>query len=310
MAHEDVDDGFVPARSLLRFLADASQFLERADFTFQAIDHAPNEDVGSWGRLIPGCWRLRDALSCFCRHITLDAPFVKGGLCHTEDHVWFWRRRHLSSRDVGAEIQGEIFTLASAVKIVRAYAGRSWKPPIVQSGSQPSSVIPYSQALEGTEVRFGGRTLALAIPYDLLDLHLPDSPPIPPSSESNALPRAATDLSGSLQQAITPILGMNPTPCLEVAAEIAEMSVRTLRRRLDSEGSSWQRILDRARFEESQKLMRKAPGASLREIAAELGYADQAHFTRAFHRWTGESPSEYRRRRLLSASRSERALHN
>jgi AraC-like DNA-binding protein len=40
------------------------------------------------------------------------------------------------------------------------------------------------------------------------------------------------------------------------------------------------------------------PTLTLTEIAAELGYADQAHFTRAFRRWTGESPSGYRRRRL------------
>ena len=41
------------------------------------------------------------------------------------------------------------------------------------------------------------------------------------------------------------------------------------------------------------------PSLTLTEIAADLGYADQAHFTGAFYRWTGEAPSAYRRRRFV-----------
>jgi len=84
---------------------------------------------------------------------------------------------------------------------------------------------------------------------------------------------------------------------LELGAEIAETSPRTLRRWLAKEGTSWRGILNRIRFEAARNRMLE-PTLPLAEIAAELGYADQAHFTRAFRRWTGESPSGYRRRRL------------
>jgi AraC-like DNA-binding protein len=40
---------------------------------------------------------------------------------------------------------------------------------------------------------------------------------------------------------------------------------------------------------------------TLNEIAHELGYSDQAHFSRAFRRWTGTSPRAYRRSKVQSA---------
>ena len=49
------------------------------------------------------------------------------------------------------------------------------------------------------------------------------------------------------------------------------------------------------RFEVCDRLLRD-PERSLGEIAFALGYSDQAHLTRAFRRWTGECPSEYRQR--------------
>ena len=85
---------------------------------------------------------------------------------------------------------------------------------------------------------------------------------------------------------------------LELAAEIAETSPRTLRRRLREEGTSFHGILDRIRFEAAEERLRE-PTLSLAEVSADLGYADQASFTRAFRRWTGEPPAAYRRRRLL-----------
>lgn len=85
----------------------------------------------------------------------------------------------------------------------------------------------------------------------------------------------------------------------EVTAEsiAARMSVspRGLRRHLDAEGTSFSSLLDEARCEFACARLR-SNDAPLRELAAKLGFADLSAFGRAFRRWTGSGPQEYRRR--------------
>lgn len=299
---QEPGQGFLPARQLLDFLAGGAAYLGLEDFAFRAVLGASGSKIGSWGRLIPRCWRLRDALSCFCVHIAWDAPFLEAGVHFGADHAWLWRRRNLPPKHPFAELQGEQYTLASMIRVVRAAAGPSWNPPAIRIESPASDWLSRAEGLGGSRVRFGGRAMAIAVPYDLLDLRLPRGTPSDPVPAGNDMPSAATDLAGSLQQALTPLLGVVPL-LLELGAEIADTSPRTLRRWLREEGTSFREILDRIHFEGAEERLRD-PTLSLVEISAELGYADQANFTRAFHRWTGETPGAYRRRRLRTRSGS------
>lgn len=73
------------------------------------------------------------------------------------------------------------------------------------------------------------------------------------------------------------------------------MSRRTLARRLKDNGSNFRALVDAALFDAAQHLL---PSASpIVEIAARLGYTDAASFSRAFKRWAGVTPREWRRRR-------------
>jgi len=145
---------------------------------------------------------------------------------------------------------------------------------------------------------FEAQAMAIAVPYDLLDLRLSPGTHDHPVPDGPELPRAATDLKGSLQQALAPLVG-RANLSLELAAEIAEVSPRTLRRRLREEGGTFQQVLDRVLFEAAEQKMTE-PGVSLTDVSAALGYANSANFARAFHRWTGESPSMYRSRRSIA----------
>jgi AraC-like DNA-binding protein len=80
----------------------------------------------------------------------------------------------------------------------------------------------------------------------------------------------------------------------ELAAELT-VSPRTLRRQLESAGTSYGAVLDRLRRSRALELI-DDPARSIESIAIELGYSDAANFTRAFRRWTGASPTEHRRR--------------
>ncbi|MGX8847036.1 helix-turn-helix transcriptional regulator, partial [Pseudomonas aeruginosa] len=89
-------------------------------------------------------------------------------------------------------------------------------------------------------------------------------------------------------------------PDMQTLAMELHLTVRTLRRRLDDEGSSYRLLLDEVRQALAEELL--ATGAiRLEEIAERLGYGEVSNFIHAFRRWKGMTPRQYRQRRRLDA---------
>jgi len=84
------------------------------------------------------------------------------------------------------------------------------------------------------------------------------------------------------------------TPTVASIAGSLGMSSRTLQRRLSERGVTFGDILDSARREAALAAIPR-PGASVQEVASSSGFLDVKAFRRAFVRWTGKSPSQYRR---------------
>ena len=79
----------------------------------------------------------------------------------------------------------------------------------------------------------------------------------------------------------------------QLASEIG-MSSRTMRRRLADEAISFQKLLADCRMRQAMLEFQSRPDASIAEIAFRLGYAEHSTFTRAFSRWAGVPPQEFR----------------
>ena len=78
----------------------------------------------------------------------------------------------------------------------------------------------------------------------------------------------------------------------EVASEL-HMSSRTLKRKLQQLGTSYQEVLDGLRKGLAVEYLAQTD-KTVDEIAMSLGYSDASNFARAFRRWTLRSPSDYR----------------
>lgn len=72
------------------------------------------------------------------------------------------------------------------------------------------------------------------------------------------------------------------------------MSVRSLQRKLQQSGTSFRQLLDQTREELARQYICDR-GADLTEIAFLLGFSEHSAFSRAFKRWTGQTPSDMRR---------------
>jgi AraC-like DNA-binding protein len=72
------------------------------------------------------------------------------------------------------------------------------------------------------------------------------------------------------------------------------MSASTLQVKLAQSGTSFQKILEDTRHELALGYMTQSR-LSITEIAFMLGFSDLSNFIRAFKRWTGKSPTEFKR---------------
>jgi AraC-like DNA-binding protein len=103
--------------------------------------------------------------------------------------------------------------------------------------------------------------------------------------------RQRAGVTGQVQQQILGPLGL--VASVDEVAKSLAMSARSLRRKLESENTSYKNILDQERQQTAQQLLRGS-NMKLDELAFHLGYTDTASFSRAFRRWKGCSPGEFR----------------
>lgn len=99
-------------------------------------------------------------------------------------------------------------------------------------------------------------------------------------------------LAGRVRRAVWKQLSEGQPSVAQVAAML-NMSPRTLQRRLHGEGESFSEVVDGLRREMAPVLLRD-PESAIYEVAYLLGYGEPSTFFRAFRRWHGRSPGEYR----------------
>jgi AraC-like DNA-binding protein len=166
---------------------------------------------------------------------------------------------------------------------------------VLFSRSDPRDLAPYRQAF-GVKLSFNAEQTAILLPRRLLDQPVPGAnDALRPGLETRvqALQYAGdldtvTHLRRELRLAL--LTGHVSAPA--IAARL-DMSPRTLNRRLDAWKLGFQEMLDEARCEFAQQLLANTR-LGIGEIATIVGYADPAILTRAFTRWVGATPSDWR----------------
>lgn len=168
--------------------------------------------------------------------------------------------------------------------------------------AEPACTAEHARIF-GCEVVFGADATAIHFPAEAMALPTKDGgdPELAEllSRHADALiaklpPRDA--LTAEVRAAMTPLLAGGDVTIERVAVAL-NASPRSLQRRLQAEGTTFQRVLDDLRKEIARTYLRD-PMRPIAEIALLLGFSDQTTFHRAFVRWTGQTPGEARRRQL------------
>jgi AraC-like DNA-binding protein len=180
----------------------------------------------------------------------------------------------------------ELLALGYLLGAVRHFMGPGWQPVrAVVTGA----TLPGRAALEsvlGCSLALGARA-GLLFPADILDVRNPDPPRDRDSDGAPALPDP-DDWAACLAALIR--AGESAArPDLDRLSGRLGLARRTLQRRLRAQGTSFAEIRERALVARAEAWLRTGD-MPIGEVAARLGYAEPAHFSRAFRKATGRAP--------------------
>jgi AraC-like DNA-binding protein len=195
---------------------------------------------------------------------------------------------------------GEEFSLANFVRQGRALTGVEWLPVRVDFTFAAPADARAHRAYFGAPVSFGQPTAALVLSRATADLPLVTAD----AALCQVLDRHAEELlqrtprHGDFTERVRGAICnamRGGDPSIEAVARAVCCPPRSLQRRLQRDGTSFQRLLDDLRRDLALRYIEDAR-VGLSEIAFLLGFSEASVFHRAFKRWTGSTPTEYRRR--------------
>lgn len=265
---------------------------------FLGLDVATRIPRGTYGLLE---FTLRNAPTLFSALEVFStlAPLVKeAGLVQVEPIAGGARiTEHVAVGPAGRQV-GEL-AMALWVRIVREILGdASWAPDrVCFMHARPETIEPLVAFLGTARLAFDARSNALDIDEPSLSRRVHGADPalyrLLATQATNELRSLPTDLPSRVLAVIRPLLAERIPGIAEVASTLG-VSSRSLQRRLAERGRSFLGLVDEARREVAERHLRDR-SRTASEVAALAGFSDVRAFTRAFRRWTGTTPTAWRR---------------
>jgi AraC-like DNA-binding protein len=190
------------------------------------------------------------------------------------------------------------YTMAFVARACVENVGDKWKlQRLYFAHPAPATVEPLTTYF-GIAPTFGTGVSGMEIADDVLSLPMSSADPALKKyleEQGRAVLETrpkSTDLVGVIRQELVRRLGKTEAK-VETVAEALDLSPRTLQRRLEGEGTSFQEVLDGVREQLAMSYLVN-DSLTVSEIAYLLGYSELRAFDRAFRRWTGKTPVAWR----------------
>lgn len=188
--------------------------------------------------------------------------------------------------------------MAIALNIMRSLSHAEWTPTAVYFSHRPPKNPQTYARFFGAPCYFNTAHAELQFPAALLQApNATLGASSVTSVEMNTLNMSALDWLERARRAAYSLVALGDCNQPRFASALG-ISVRTMNRRLEQCGVSYFDILDNARYVVSCKLIRETD-MPLKDIAAALSYTDASSSTRAFRRWSGVTPEQWRKARCL-----------
>jgi AraC-like DNA-binding protein len=252
---------------------------------------------GAIGFLMQSATDVRTALAVGTRYFRLHNPGVSLECRETRGFCMF-NYTILDHGGLGDE-QTLDMAIAGMFRVMQSLCGYHWQPVEVRfAHSRPRNLVPFRTFFQAPLV-FDAEESALVFRCYWLDQLLSTADPLlhlfMEEHVNDVEAERGEDLPSQLRRLLPSLVVTNRATPAEAARRLG-VGVRTLNRRLAAAGTAFSGLADKSRHTIAVQLLGNT-ALSAGQIATRLGYANSSAFTRAFRRWTGVTPSEWRRLR-------------
>ncbi len=247
--------------------------------------------LGVVGRLMLHSETVGDALRSLVSKLSVQDRVAVPSLAVTGDiAVFSYAVYQPETESVDQITDGAI---ACTVNAMRALLGEAWAPTeVLLPRACPADAEPYRRHFRAP-VRFDQEIAALVFPARFLQRRIAGADPLLRVMLEERIASLKGDLFTDDVRRLLRTRLANDTCSADGLASLLAMHRRTLNRRLGVEGTRFRTMVNEVRFEIARQLLADT-GLSFGQIAAALDYAEASAFTRAFRRWSGQTPSAWR----------------
>ncbi|MDH3978066.1 MAG: AraC family transcriptional regulator [Gammaproteobacteria bacterium] len=237
---------------------------------------------------------LRGSLQRLCRyHQVITTMPLHLNLIEHADHY----ELIIDYKGAVPEIASIDAFVAAIIQLCRTATNSNFAPiSIALKRSDRGSLGTYVEVL-GCPVTVGADHISINFDRESLEARLPGNNLELAKANDSVLEKylAALDersVASEVRELLVTLLPSGKSSQDRIARRM-HRSLSTLQRQLQHEGTSYQEIKDETRQKLAEDYVQESK-LSLSQIAYMLGFSDQSNFSRAFKRWTGVTPKDYR----------------
>jgi AraC-like DNA-binding protein len=286
---EDLES-LVPLRPMYRLANIVATEAGVPDFGARVARLTPWHKVESLEVVIGKSKTLGELIENFCKHAVNQRSHAYFRLHKDKSFCWFGYHGPVILKN---DVQIELYRITSMIQFVQLAAGSGWRPQRVELRMIETDTSSACPLISQSELNFSSEVSRISIPNILLKLPVFLDIPVTLKASNNDY-NIHGDFIETLRQIIPAFLDRG-TCKIESIAEVTELSVRTLQRRIKNHEINFNQLLGEAKFALAKSHLAD-PASTTASISAQLGYTDSAHFIRAFRRWSGMTPSDFRKK--------------
>ncbi len=290
------DDGtnVIPHMALGRLLTLSVARTNCPHFGLLVGQRATILSLGMVGRLMQHSETLGDAMRALVSNLSIQNRGAVPSLTISGDAAYFTFSVYQPEAESADQISDG--SLAVAVNAIRALCGSHWNPiEILLPRIAPADQEPFRRHFRAP-VRFNQESAIIVFPARDLGLRIAGADPLLRAMLEERIRQLkgaqGSEFSDDIRRLLRTRLTSNHCSADDIA-HLLTMHRRTLSRRLKGGGMGYRAITNEIRFEIARQLLQDTQ-VPLAQIAAALGYSEASAFTRAFRRWSGQTPTTWR----------------